>query len=36
MPLIFPLNNGGLKAPIRLSGRGRSCLVEMLNLGCLG
>ena len=28
--------NGGLKAPICMSGRGRSCLARLLNLGCLG
>ena len=26
------MNNGGSKAPIRLLGRGKSCLAEMLNL----
>ena len=35
-PCIISMYNGGLKASIRLSGRGRSCLAEMLNLGCLG
>ena len=35
-PCIIALDNGGSKAPIRLSGRGRSCLVQLLNLGCLG
>ena len=35
-PCIIALNNGGSKAPIRLSGRGRSCLTLPLNLGCLG
>ena len=29
-------DNGGLKAPICMSGRGRSCLARLLNLGCLG
>ena len=29
---IIALNNGGSKAPIRLSGRGWSCLAKMLNL----
>ena len=32
-PCIIALNNGGSKAPIQLSGWGRSCLAEM---GCLG
>ena len=26
----------GSKAPIRLSGRGRSCLTKLVDLGCLG
>ena len=30
---IIVLYNGGSKAPIRLSGRGRSCLIEMFGLG---
>ena len=30
-PCIIGLNNGGSKAAIALSGRGRSCLVEILN-----
>ena len=29
-------NNGGSKAPIWMSGLGRSCLTLLLNLGCLG
>ena len=32
---IYMAIYGGSKAPIRLSGRGRSCLAEMLNLGFL-
>ena len=35
-PCIIALDNGGSKVPIRLSGRGRSCLAQLLNLGCLG
>ena len=30
---MIALQNGGSKAPIRLSGRGRSCLAQLLNLG---
>ena len=32
---IIALDNGGSKEPIQLSGRGASCLAEMLNLQCL-
>ena len=32
---IIVLYNGGCKAPIRLLGRGRSCLIEKLGLECL-
>ena len=35
-PCVIALDNGGSKAPIRLSRRGRSCLAQLLNLGCLG
>ena len=34
--LIISVENGGSKAPIRLSWRGRPFLVEMQNLKCLG
>ena len=33
---IIAMDNCGSKAPIRLSRRGRSCLAELLNLGCSG
>ena len=30
-----PATQAGSKAPIQLMGRGRSCLAQLLNLGCL-
>ena len=35
-PCIIAPDNGGSKAPIRLSGKGSSCLAQLLKLGCLG
>ena len=33
---MYNRTKGDSKTPIRLSGKGRSCLIEMLGLGCLG